>query len=165
MVSGSSSSTSGATTRLRHVWCTWRPGRLFHSPSPTRTSTGCTSLRGSRRAASAILHRGRATRGLTRGQASRPCLRGGADRHPKIHFGVLGGAAFSKPGGDDASSFDKTYTGWIACGFVALPLGPGFAIRPELLYAHKGVTGSGEDNTILPSGCRTWRSPCCSTTP
>src|ERR1043166_5671135 len=91
MVSGSSSSTSGATTRLRHVWCTWRPGRLFHSPSPTRTSTGCTSLRGSRRAASAILHRGRATRGLTRGQASRPCLRGGADRHPKIHFGVLGG--------------------------------------------------------------------------
>jgi hypothetical protein len=63
---------------------------------------------------------------------------------PKIHFGVLGGAAFSKPGGADVGSGSQTYTGWIAGGFVALPLGPGFAIRPEVFYVHKGAVGAGE---------------------
>ena len=63
---------------------------------------------------------------------------------PKIHFGVLGGAAFSKPGGADVGSGAKTYTGWIAGGFVALLLGQGLALRPELFYVNKGAVGAGE---------------------
>ena len=75
------------------------------------------------------------------------CLAAGSAAHaqlpvPRIHFGVLGGAAFSKPGGADVGPINKTYTGWIAGGFVALPLGTGFGIRPELLYVHKGAVGA-----------------------
>ncbi|HEV8357723.1 MAG TPA: porin family protein [Gemmatimonadales bacterium] len=56
-----------------------------------------------------------------------------------VHFGVLGGAAFDKPGGADASNINGTYTGWIVGAFAALHLSPSFAIQPELSYVHKGA--------------------------
>jgi outer membrane protein with beta-barrel domain len=57
----------------------------------------------------------------------------------KTRFGVLGGAAFDKPGGADTQQIDGSYTGFAVGGFVGLQLTPGFAIEPEALYVQKGI--------------------------
>jgi opacity protein-like surface antigen len=65
----------------------------------------------------------------------------------KTHFGVLGGAAFAKPGGPDANEINGTYTGFAIGGFVGLQLTPGFAIEPEVLYIQKGAKETSSSNT------------------
>jgi hypothetical protein len=57
----------------------------------------------------------------------------------KVHFGVLAGAAFDKPGGTDATDINGTYTGFGIGGFVGLQVTPGFAIEPEAFYVRKGA--------------------------
>ena len=68
----------------------------------------------------------------------------------KAHFGVLGGAAFDKPGGPDAAEINGTYTGFGVGGFVGIQVTPGFAIEPEVLYIQKGAkeTSSSSTGTI-----------------
>jgi len=61
-----------------------------------------------------------------------------------IGFGVVGGAAFSKPAGEDAGGTDigpfvNTYTAFAAGGFVRLGISRLFTIQPELLYIQKGA--------------------------
>jgi opacity protein-like surface antigen len=63
----------------------------------------------------------------------------------KVHFGVLGGASFDKPGGADATDINGTYTGFGVGGFVGLQLTPGFAIQPEALYVRKGAKTTQSD--------------------
>ncbi len=57
----------------------------------------------------------------------------------KAHFGVLGGVAFSKPGGPDATNIDGSHTGLAVGGFVTVQVTHGFAIEPEALYVQKGA--------------------------
>ena len=64
-----------------------------------------------------------------------------------VHFGVLAGAAFDKPGGADASDINGTYTGWIVGAFAALQVSPSFAIQPELSYVHKGAKNEDSGGT------------------
>jgi hypothetical protein len=66
-------------------------------------------------------------------------------RPMKVHFGVLGGAAFDKPGGADATDVNQTYAGFGVGGFVGLQLTPVFAIQPEALYVQKGAKGTVSD--------------------
>ena len=68
-------------------------------------------------------------------------------RSLKTHFGVLGGAAFDKPGGPDATDVNGTYTGFAVGGFVALQLTPSFSIEPEALYIQKGAKETVTSNT------------------
>jgi opacity protein-like surface antigen len=65
----------------------------------------------------------------------------------KANFGVLGGAAFDKPGGPDATDINGTYTGFGVGGFVGIQVTPGFAIEPEVLYIQKGAKETSSSNT------------------
>ena len=64
-----------------------------------------------------------------------------------IGFGVQGGAAFSKPGGKDATDID-TYTAFAVGGFVRLGVHRIVAIQPEVLYVQKGAKFTNPDGKL-----------------
>jgi len=79
-------------------------------------------------------------------------LSGQAAAQRSTSFGLLGGAAFSRLSGADATTgefdFTKSKLGLTAGGFVSLGLGPNFAIQPEVFFVQKGAKAKPTGGTV-----------------
>ncbi|MGQ0704116.1 MAG: porin family protein [Gemmatimonadales bacterium] len=69
-----------------------------------------------------------------------------AQGHPTVPIGLQAGFVFSRFGGADVQN-PKVQFGFAAGVSMSLGLGRYLAIRPELLYAEKGVRFSGDDGS------------------
>ncbi|HEY4336352.1 MAG TPA: porin family protein [Puia sp.] len=70
-----------------------------------------------------------------------------ATAHAQVQFGVKAGANFATQTGSDAGD-NKTLFNFNAGAFLKLPVVPGFAVQPELVYSGQGAGYDVNGNTI-----------------